>query len=322
MDQMHLQRTQKPLISFIITSYNIPIEMIKKCIQNLLLLSLSMEEREIILVDDGSDISFINEITEIRDDLIYIRQKNNGLSAARNIGIKMASGKYIHFIDGDDFIIPIQYEHCLDIVRYKSPDIVILKITNKQKRSTPFSYDQPVSGCIYMKNNNLAASACGYIFRKDILGNLKFEYGIIHEDEYFTPQLFLRAETVISTNTEAYYYRKRNNSITSNKEKSHIYKRLSDFENIIFHLQSLLDTIPETDRPALKRRISQLTMDYIYNIINLTHNHKYLNTAITHLEEHRLFPLSSKNYTKKYMLFRKIINNKILRNILFTITTK
>ena len=71
--------------------------MIKKCIHNLLLLSLSKEEREIILVDDGSDISLINEITEIRDDLIYIRQKNNGLSAARNVGIKMASGKYIHF---------------------------------------------------------------------------------------------------------------------------------------------------------------------------------------------------------------------------------
>ncbi len=322
MDQMHLQRTQKPLISFIITSYNIPIEMIKKCIHNLLLLSLSKEEREIILVDDGSDISLINEITEIRDDLIYIRQKNNGLSAARNLGIKMASGKYIHFIDGDDFVIPVPYEHCLDIVRYKSPDIVIFKITDKPQNNTPFSYSQPVSGCIYMKNNNLVASACGYIFRKDILGNLKFEYGIMHEDEYFTPQLFLRAETVICAETEAYYYRKRNNSITNNKDKSHIYKRLSDFESVIFHLQSLIDTIPDTDKPALARRISQLTMDYIYNIISLTHNHEYLNKAITRLEEHRLFPLSSKNYTKKYTLFRKIINNKILRNILFTITTK
>lgn len=322
MNKIQLPKFSKPLISFIITSYNLPIEMVKDCIKHLLSLSLSLKEREIILVDDGSDVSFINEITDIRDNIIYLRQKNHGLSAARNIGIRIASGKYIHFIDGDDFIIPVPYEHCLDIVRYNAPDIVIFKSTDKIKTATPFSYSKPISGSIYMKNNNLRASVWSYIFRKDILGDLRFEYGITHEDEDFTPQLFLRAETVISTNAEAYYYRKRNNSIINNKEKSHIYKRLADFENVIFHLQSLLDTIPETDKPALMRRISQLSMDYIYNIINLTHDRKYLNNAINRLENHQLFPLSDKDYTKKYMCFRKIINNKTLRNILFTITTK
>ena len=91
---------------------------------------------------------------------------------------------------------------------------------------------------------------------------------------------------------------------------------------MILHLQSIIETIPETDRPALQRRIAQLTMDYIYNIIRLTHDREYLDNAIRQMKEHMLFPLPEKNYTKKYVCFRKVVNNRLLRNLLFTMTTK
>lgn len=322
MNELYSSHNTEPLVSFIITSYNIPSHMIKECIGSLLKLSLSNEEREIILVDDGSDISVINEITELRDELVYVRQRNKGLSVARNTGLMYASGRYIQFVDGDDFIIPAPYEHCLDIARFQTPDMIMFKITGTTDVSIPFSYSEPVSGSNYMKNNNLVASVCGFLFRRNILGDLRFRPGIVHEDEDFTPQLLLRAENVISTNASAYYYRKRNNSITNNKDKSHIYKRLSDFKNVILHLQSIIETIPETDRPALQRRIAQLTMDYIYNIIRLTHDREYLDNAIRQMKEHMLFPLPEKNYTKKYVCFRKVVNNRLLRNLLFTMTTK
>lgn len=322
MNELYSSHNTEPLASFIITSYNIPSHMIKECIGSLLKLSLSNEEREIILVDDGSDISVINEITELRDELVYVRQRNKGLSVARNTGLMYASGRYIQFVDGDDFIIPAPYEHCLDIARFQTPDMIMFKITGTTDVSVPFSYSEPVSGSNYMKNNNLVASVCGFLFRRNILGDLRFRPGIVHEDEDFTPQLLLRAENVISTNASAYYYRKRNNSITNNKDKSHIYNRLYDFKNVILHLQSIIETIPETDRPALQRRIAQLTMDYIYNIIRLTHDREYLDNAIRQMKEHMLFPLPEKNYTKKYVCFRKVVNNRLLRNLLFTMTTK
>lgn len=322
MNELYSSHNTEPLVSFIITSYNIPSHMIKECIGSLLKLSLSNEEREIILVDDGSDISVINEITELRDELVYVRQRNKGLSVARNTGLRYASGRYIQFVDGDDFIIPAPYEHCLDIARYQTPDMIMFKMTSTTDVGVPFSYSEPVSGSNYMKNNNLVASVCGFLFRRNILGDLRFRPGIVHEDEDFTPQLLLRAENVISTNASAYYYRKRNNSITNNKDKSHIYNRLSDFKNVILHLQSIIETIPETDRPALQRRIAQLTMDYIYNIIRLTHDREYLDNAIRQMKEHMLFPLPDKNYTKKYVCFRKVVNNRLLRNLLFTMTTK
>ena len=194
MNELYSSHNTEPLVSFIITSYNIPSHMIKECIGSLLKLSLSNEEREIILVDDGSDISVINEITELRDELVYVRQRNKGLSVARNTGLRYASGRYIQFVDGDDFIILAPYEHCLDIARYQTPDMIMFKMTSTPDVDVPFSYSEPVSGSNYMKNNNLVASVCGFLFRRNILGDLRFRPGIVHEDEDFTPQLLLRAE--------------------------------------------------------------------------------------------------------------------------------
>ena len=65
--------------------------------------------------------------------------------------------------------------------------------------------------------NNIHGTACGYIFRRAILGNLRFSADIYHEDEEFTPLLLLRAEEVYPTHAKAYYYNKREQSITSSK---------------------------------------------------------------------------------------------------------
>ena len=83
---------EKPLISFILTYYNLPVEMLIECIESILALSLQADEREIIVVDDGSKIRCVNELTKYDDEITYIRQRNMGLSEARNTGIQMATG--------------------------------------------------------------------------------------------------------------------------------------------------------------------------------------------------------------------------------------
>jgi hypothetical protein len=167
-----------------------------------------------------------------------------------------------------------------------------------------------------MHSYNLHATACGYIFRRSILHTLRFTPGILHEDEEFTPQLLLRAERVFSTKAKAYYYRQRSQSIMHNNNRRHQLKRLHDTRDIIFRLQYLASTLPEADRVALNRRIAQLSMDYLYNTILLTHSSKHLDIAIQDLRSKGLFPLPDKDYTKKYMLFRKAINSRLGRRML------
>ena len=117
--------TKAPLLSFIITCFNKPASQIAECIDSILKLSLRDEEREIIVVDDGSQEFILDSLTNIADNIIYIRQRTAGTGAARNTGLRMATGSYIQFIDGEDKLISEAYEHCIDLVRYNEPDIVI-----------------------------------------------------------------------------------------------------------------------------------------------------------------------------------------------------
>ena len=109
------------------------------------------------------------------------------------------------FIDADDFLISGNYDKCLDFIRFKDADIVLFDFATKDTSNIQLANNEVVSGTEYMHNNNLRASACGYIFRKNILVNLRFTKGILHEDEEFTPQLFICADKVYNTKVQAYF---------------------------------------------------------------------------------------------------------------------
>ena len=83
---------QQPLVSFILTYYNLPTDLLCQCIDSILRLSLRPDEREIIIVDDGSDQSPMNDLLRYGDEITYVRKKNGGLSTARNQGIEVARG--------------------------------------------------------------------------------------------------------------------------------------------------------------------------------------------------------------------------------------
>lgn len=319
MDTM-FEESPTPLVSFVVTTFNLPTALLRECIGSITALSLSESEREIILVDDGSDCSPVDELVAERDAIVYLRQRNQGLSAARNLGLRMARGTYVQFVDGDDRLIRAPYEHCLDIARYHDPDLVLFRSTPKAAAATPFAYEGPLTGSEYMRSNNLRAAAWGYLFRRSLLGeSLRFVPGIYHEDEDFTPQLFLRAERLFTTESEAYFYRQRPGSIVHSDNPERLAKRLADTECVLRHLQSLLDTVPEGDRQALSRRIAQLTMDYLYNTIRLTHDRRLLEATIGRLSDCGLYPLPDRDYTRKYRLFRRAIMSPVLRRALFLV---
>ena len=314
---------KKPLISFIVTTYNTPVEMLADCLDSITCLSLSKSDREIIIVDDGSDPPAITVLTDIQDDIIYIRQPNKGPSEARNMGIKAATGTYIQFIDGDDMLLRGAYEHCIDIVRYQSPDMVVFNFTNSSVSETPFSFDGPMTGTSYMHNNNLRGSVWTYVFRRNILGDLRFTSGQNYcEDEEFTARLVLRAEKLIATDAHAYYYRLHSKSLTGSRTPRKVMTRLTNHFDTICRLHYIGERLPEAAKMAMRRRVAQLSMDYLYNTARLTHSIDKLNEATGKLRELGLFPLPDKHYTAKYSLFRRLVNYKAGRYLLLLMTAK
>ena len=101
---------KKPLISVIVPVYNVE-KYLPKCLDSLL--AQTWQELEIIVVDDGSPDNSWDIMQEYarRDSRVRpIRQKNGGLSAARNAGVEAARGEWIGFLDSDDYVAPEMYE--------------------------------------------------------------------------------------------------------------------------------------------------------------------------------------------------------------------
>ncbi len=312
----------EPLVSFIITDYNLPATLLKECINSVLAIALKPEEREIILIDDGSDVPSADRLGGRHDHITYIRQDNAGLSVARNTGMEHASGKYIQFVDGDDCLIKKGYDIIVselrkDALRQEQTDILLFK---ESRTAVPgwnpaiaLKLFRNTSGGKYLTKKNIRASACGYAFRKETLGNLRFVPGVYHEDEEFTPMLMSRAGRVTYTSAKAYYYRIRQNSITLTSKKEHIEKRFHDILQTILRLR----LHSETGGGILNRRVHQLTMDYVYQAIKTAGSYDQLLLYTMPLHEQQLVPLSLHAYTAAYFIFALVSRSETGLKILF-----
>ena len=281
----------EPLITFIVTYHNEPEAFLQACLESIQALPLRVDEVEILVVDDGSEVlpTFSGKA-----GIRYIRQEQAGLSAARNKGIRYSQGQYLQFVDADDYIFPAVYEKVLEQIRDNNPDLVLFKMTKKAAKATKCT-SKNTSGPHFLQHHNLRAAAWGYAFKREILDDLRFYPGIFHEDELFTPQIFLRANTLVDLDAKAYFYRQHEGTITHSKSSDKVRKRLDDIHFALRELRAL-------DNPLLKRRIRQLTLDYLQRIWTLTHSPRELRRRKKELRKEGFLPLPVRFYSLRYFL--------------------
>lgn len=288
-------------ISFIITYYNEPPGLLRRCADSILALPLDEGEREIIVIDDGSETPVEEDLTA--RGIRYIRQENGGLSRARNRGLGAAQGDYVQFVDADDALIPATYGLIIEALRRHSPDMIMFRFSrNDEGNAMPRDISmRQTDGITYLRRHNVWGSACCYVFRRSILDGLRFKPGILHEDELFTPQLLMRAGKLLYTAAAAYLYRRRECTIMHSHDSAHTARRLKDALHVMAELKTISDAMG--DDPPLQRRVSQLAMDHIYNVWSLTHSLGEVRRGLTALHGIGLFPLPLKTYTAKYIVF-------------------
>ena len=284
-----------PLISFVVTYYNEPYALLRACIESILALNLSPDEAEILVVQDGVEHKIQDKVCSLSPLVGYVCQEHAGLSVARNTGISHSHGRYIQFVDADDCLEPLAYAAVLEYLRSQEDDAVMFRMTTIQGEKSRRLSARQTTGKDFLLRHNLRAAAWGYAFRRDILGNLRFSPGLLHEDELFTPQLLLRVKSLRLLDAKAYFYRQREGTITHAKSLEMVKKRLDDIFSIIITLRSL-------EQPLLDRRIRQLTVDYIQNTWMLTRSHSELRQRCSHLRSEGLLPLPIRMYSLRYFL--------------------
>ena len=236
-------------ISIVIPIYNVE-KYLRKCLDSVY--SLNLDNKEVVLVNDGSTDTSINILNEFKNKYPnktkLITQKNQGLSEARNIGIKNSNGKYILFIDSDDFIIPTETEEFINFGLDKKVDILIGNYREYYNENyivqiSFYNLDKNLEkeGIFFIengvKNKCFRFAVWQNIYRKNFLleNNLFFKKGLLHEDNLFTPEAFFYAKKVRCFNKKFYFYRKNNlESITQTVNKK-------NYEHMLYTIIKLLE---------------------------------------------------------------------------------
>lgn len=308
-------------LSIVVPVYNVS-KYLVKCLDSLLSQDLPLNEYEIIVVDDGStdDSGMLaDEYAKKHPKFIkVIHQENRGLSGARNSGIKIAKGKYIQFVDSDDYLEPNVLKTLVDKMESDNLDILRFNYQNVNeqyevfepyKHHKPFvDYRDEVCDGVTFLNERLGYGcyAWQFMLKADLLrdeANLFME-GIYFEDTQWTPRILLQSKRVTSVDLMVYDYLLRQGSITNSISEEKKRKVLEDKLFLVEDLQCQMRSV--SDNRWFKGMISATALSIISFLALNFYQEK--DVYLRRLKELDVYPLSTYHTAKSTMYKIKMIN--------------
>ena len=210
------------LISIIVPVYNVE-QYLERCVKSLL--EQTYQNLEIIMVDDGSKDSagiIADKLKQLDDRIKVFHKENGGLSDARNYGLQYATGKYISFVDSDDFVdsefiktlydTMIETQTVISAVGYQMfSEMHELQIDNKEYALEVFEGEQAIEHLF--SNEKYANFACNKLYLKTLFSDVKYPVGKKMEDLGTTYILIEKCKKISFAPQKLYYYFQRPDSI-------------------------------------------------------------------------------------------------------------
>lgn len=305
----------KSLVSVIIPIYNVE-QYIEKCLDSVI--NQTYKDLEIICVNDCSPDNSAQILLEYaqRDTRIKIvnREKNGGLSAARNTGLDEAKGEYVYFIDSDDWIDLDYIEKMVSAITFSKTDVVvntnvIQEFENKPSKKLVFG-DLEIEENAFVDadnaiNNIMWASWAQLWDRKFLVKNdLGFLEGHIYEDMHFSPVAYSYMDKIYAIAASAYHYRIRENSLCRQNEDDYSVK-----EKLLFVYNTVFDFFVKTNYIE-NHRVRLFLKDFILPALQ-NNNDKIYELLLTYLVKIKKYVERDKELYDKvdYEFFTDIIQN-------------
>lgn len=310
--------SQEIKVSIIIPVYNVE-RYLRKSIESAL--NQSLDNIEIIAVNDGStdnSLKILNEYESVYENFKVINQANMGLSGARNSGFNFASGKYVYFLDSDDYIDSKLTELCYHACEKNGTDVVMFDADvfweqDVNNNNLHFNYNRKdvlgsnvVKGeelfCELIKKKIYKSPVWLFFYNRQFLINnkLTFYNGIIHEDELFTPQVLLKSKKIIYIPKNLFFRRVRNDSIMTKKIGR---KNIEGYYVVAEELYEIAETI--------RNKINKTTYKILLKKIVELYNNLFKNCYLLELKDEEYNPLRLK--IKKSILEKKNLKNLKLK---------
>ncbi len=215
---------ERELISVIIPVYRVE-AYLEKCVDSVL--AQTYPDLEIILVDDGSPdkCPAMCDAFAARDSRVRVLHRaNGGLSAARNTGLDAASGRYVGFVDSDDYIAPDMYGKLYAALRATGADMSICGYECVDEaenavmplpplREETLGPDELFERVETAQGKGRYATAVNRLYKRELFEGLRFREGKLYEDEFLAPHVIARCAAVTVVPEALYFYVQRSGSI-------------------------------------------------------------------------------------------------------------
>ncbi|WP_445737840.1 glycosyltransferase family 2 protein [Mariniflexile sp.] len=227
-------------LTIIIPVYNAE-NYIESCLISCCKQDLKSTDYEIMVVNDGSTDNTLEKIIPFTKEYSNIHlksQKNKGHGAARNIGVTLSKGKYIYFLDADDYIAMNTLGNLIELLEEYNLDMIVFSsMTVKNEQQIDFNHshlkieiNKILSGIDFLGTHDYLPEVWRYITKKSFYLNsgVSFYDKKFVQDSFFTPSLISKTERISYIDYDVHRYRKSHNSISRNKSFEHLKTHLYD----------------------------------------------------------------------------------------------
>ena len=249
-------------LSIVIPCYNMELYL-EECLNSLMVQNLEASDFEIIIVNDESkDDTFriANSYAEKHNNIVVIDKKNGGVGAARNSGYDVAKGKYIYFLDPDDYLaentlptlLALMEENSLDILTFNSKSVVQKRYPLSENIDHPIPELQVKDGISYIASRKHKNEIWWFIIERDFMQStgIRFIEGKWMEDAILTSELFCKAQRMAHVDIDVHRYRILPTSAMRNKSPDHYNKVIYDNANAAHVYDALIKSIPKNHPQA------------------------------------------------------------------------
>lgn len=269
------------MVSVIVPVYNVR-DYLEQCLRSIA--SQTYAHLEVIVVDDGSTDgcgAIADHWAEADERFKVVHQQNGGLSAARNAALDIATGRYVTFVDSDDFLAPQFVETLLQVLKESGAQVAIcdwiayadgkpIPPADGPRHSIVYTADEATSHILY-QSHHLTHSAWGRLFSADVFRDVRFPVGLLYEDLAVLMPVMQHITTVAYTPWRLYYYRQRPGSILATFNA-----RRADVVDI---LENLEQRAPQ-EFPRHTKAIQSRLLSAYFNMIRLAPPH---DAALAHI---------------------------------------
>jgi len=230
-----------PLLSCVVPVYNTAAS-VRQCLEAIVGQGLGNDDLEVVVVDDGStdnSVAIVRAFASTHPQVRLISQANAGVGSARNAGLNAATGRYVQFVDSDDYLAPGQMASLVSRAMNDDLDVLTYGFTTVETDgstnvTTSWLTDEETltvqnGGDFLAANHRLLPYVCWYIIKRDFINRLGLRFAtnlVVCEDAAFITRAMLNASRVGCEHVMPYFYVKRGDSASQKSTPDHLRLRM------------------------------------------------------------------------------------------------